>query len=288
MSRFDRYSRITPHERYRALERRAWGSLCATLLLLAAMGFCGALGSLPPRAGNGPPPLHGFWYSPPSPETAPLSIIPSPSTSLDYAEPPPPDLSAPPLTSQPPLPQPPLDAPLPDTPAPPSCVDFFPLPEGALSASQPPVSHPIEAPPAPATQPPEKHPGKQTAPTAPANTANASAAAASAATPSRQKSPAKDSGEQAGYIPPAYREAPKPPYPPDLRQRRVEGSLRVSISIDNEGVPTEVRIIVSSGHAEFDTTARRWILEHWRFTPARREGTPVAATVTTSIHFVLE
>lgn len=273
MSRFDRYSRISPYERYRALERRAWGSLCATLVLLAAMGFCGMQGVLPPRAGNGPPPLHGFWYSPPSPETAPLSIIPSPSTAPPRAEPPPPELSAPPLTSQPPLPQPPSDAPLPDTPAAPSCVDFFPLPEGALSASQPPSSPPVEAPPAPA---------------APARRPAATIPAASTATAVRQKSPAKDSGEQADYIPPAYREASKPPYPPNLRQRRVEGSLRVSISIDSEGVPTEVRIIVSSGHAEFDTTARRWILEHWRFTPARRAGIPVDSTVTTSIHFVLK
>ena len=88
------------------------------------------------------------------------------------------------------------------------------------------------------------------------------------------------------FTPPAYRSAPRPPYPAAMRQSRVEGSVRLRIYLDAEGAPQRVDIIAGSGHTEFDTTAREWVLSHWRFTPARQGGRPVPGSVVTSVQFV--
>lgn len=93
---------------------------------------------------------------------------------------------------------------------------------------------------------------------------------------------------EAPLTPPAYREAPKPPYPPSLRARRISGSVGVRIAVSAEGKPTEVTVTTPGAHAEFERTVRRWILEHWRFTPARRGDTSVASTVQTRVDFVLD
>lgn len=88
------------------------------------------------------------------------------------------------------------------------------------------------------------------------------------------------------FTPPAYRSAPRPPYPAAMRQSRVEGSVRLRIYLDVEGTPQRVDIIAGSGHTEFDTTAREWVLSHWRFTPARQGGRPVPGSVVTSVQFI--
>lgn len=89
------------------------------------------------------------------------------------------------------------------------------------------------------------------------------------------------------YTPPAYLKTPKPPYPASMRQSRIEGSVKLRVTLDQLGNPQAVEVLVGSGHAEFDTTARHWVLEHWLFKPARRGEQPVPGTVITSVHFVL-
>lgn len=86
--------------------------------------------------------------------------------------------------------------------------------------------------------------------------------------------------------PPAYRDAPKPPYPAALRARRLGGSVGVRIAVSAEGLPTDVTITAPSGHAELDRSARNWILAHWRFRPAEADGTPIAAHVQTRIDYL--
>lgn len=72
-----------------------------------------------------------------------------------------------------------------------------------------------------------------------------------------------------------------------MRKRRITGSVGVRISVSPQGLPTAVDITCPSGHSEFDTTTRSWILRHWRFQPATSAGRPIASTVTTTIHFKL-
>lgn len=108
--------------------------------------------------------------------------------------------------------------------------------------------------------------------TTPARRTLASAAPAAAA-------PAK-------RTPPAYREAPKPPYPAALRARRIGGSVGVRIAVSAEGTPTDVTITAPSGHAELDRCTRTWILTRWRFRPAEADGKPIAAHVQTRIDYL--
>lgn len=86
--------------------------------------------------------------------------------------------------------------------------------------------------------------------------------------------------------PPAYRDAPEPPYPATLRARRIGGSVGVRIAVSAEGMPTEVTITAPSGHAELDRNTRRWILDRWRFRPAEADGKPIAAHVQTRVDYV--
>lgn len=102
-----------------------------------------------------------------------------------------------------------------------------------------------------------------------------------AAVPAAAQSPAT-------RTPPAYRDAPKPPYPAALRSRRIGGSVGVRIAVSAEGLPTEVAITTPSGHAELDRHTRSWILTHWRFRPAEADGTPIAAHVQTRIDYELD
>ncbi|MCQ2371443.1 MAG: energy transducer TonB [Akkermansia sp.] len=87
--------------------------------------------------------------------------------------------------------------------------------------------------------------------------------------------------------PPAYLSAPKPPYPAAMRQRRLQGCVGVRIAVSPLGTPTTVDITQPSGHAEFDSATRSWILRHWRFRPATAAGQAVASTVTTTVRFTL-
>lgn len=88
--------------------------------------------------------------------------------------------------------------------------------------------------------------------------------------------------------PPAYKSAPPPPYPAEMRASRTRGVVRVRIAVNPEGIPTAVQITSSSGHRLFDTTATRWILRYWRFNPATCSGVPVASSVSTRVEFILD
>lgn len=107
-------------------------------------------------------------------------------------------------------------------------------------------------------------------------------AAAPAARPPALAAEAK--GE---FTPPAYLRAPLPPYPASMRQSRVEGVVRLRIFLDEHGKPLRVEVADSSGHAEFDATARSWVLQRWEFTPAQLGGRPVPGSVVARVRFVL-
>lgn len=104
--------------------------------------------------------------------------------------------------------------------------------------------------------------------------------------PRRHVLAAASAAATAKRTPPAYRDAPEPPYPAALRARRIGGSVGVRIAVSAEGMPTEVTITAPSGHAELDRNTRRWILDRWRFRPAEADGNPIAAHVQTRVDYV--
>jgi len=261
MSRFDRFSRVSAQERAHALERRAWLSFGLSLLALIALACCGLIRMPAPQPQGQGSVLTCSWVEPscdPAAQDGARALFPLPPR---LPEPEPQIVTESSIISRS----------LPDLaatgewPKPPPRQDPFSLPELHAPAGQP-------SPPAPQPRLADSRSEGRTAPRAVAHESKRTG----------------ETGTGGDYAPPAYQSAPKPPYPPGLRQMRIEGSVRVRIAISKEGVPTSVAIAASSGYAEFDDAARQWILRHWRFTPARSNGVPVPSAVATAIHFVLD
>lgn len=261
MSRFDRFSRVSAQERAHALERRAWRSFGLSLLTLIALACCGLVRLSAPQPqgqGNG---LACSWVEP--------SCAPAANDGARPLFPLPPRM---------PEPEPQIVT---ESPIPP-----YSLPELATTGEwpeSPPRQDSFSSPELPALT-------GQPSPPAPqprlADSRGEGRRAFRAFSLEAKRTGATRMGGD--YAPPAYKSAPKPPYPPGLKQMRIEGSVRVRIAISKEGTPSSVAITASSGHTEFDDAARQWILRHWRFTPALRNGIPVPSAVATAIHFVLD
>ena len=86
--------------------------------------------------------------------------------------------------------------------------------------------------------------------------------------------------------PPSLLEARKPRYPPEARERGVQGAVRVEILIDAEGKVREARVLsgLGFGTEEAALEAARQL----RFTPAEISGKPVAVKIQFKINFELE
>lgn len=94
----------------------------------------------------------------------------------------------------------------------------------------------------------------------------------------------KDVSQASDYRPPQYLATPKPEYPALLKRKRIQGSVRVRIHVDEQGMVSKVEILQST-HDDFAASARSRILADWRFTPAQRNGKAVADVVVTSVIF---
>jgi len=84
----------------------------------------------------------------------------------------------------------------------------------------------------------------------------------------------------------AYLHNPKPAYPL-LAAPGEEGRVLLKVEVSAAGLPEQVRIAQSSGHASLDEAALNTV-RNWRFVPAQQGGTPVAASVLVPILFKLE
>jgi TonB family protein len=79
----------------------------------------------------------------------------------------------------------------------------------------------------------------------------------------------------------------EPAYPATLKAQGIEGDVTVSVSIDAGGQVTGVSIVQSSGQAAFDQAAQQAARAE-RFSPAVRDGQPVAFTLTYSYRFRIQ
>lgn len=77
-----------------------------------------------------------------------------------------------------------------------------------------------------------------------------------------------------------------PDYPAEARRRGEEGVVRLSLRIGPEGQVTAAEVESSSGFAALDRAAVE-AARRWRFRPAMRAGMPVAASLSTAMHFRL-
>ncbi|MFZ2268082.1 MAG: TonB family protein [Azonexus sp.] len=76
-------------------------------------------------------------------------------------------------------------------------------------------------------------------------------------------------------------------YPPESRQAGEEGTTKLRVLVDAQGLPQTVELARSSGFSRLDKAAIDAARE-WRFSPATDSGSPASAWVTVPVKFQLE
>lgn len=92
-------------------------------------------------------------------------------------------------------------------------------------------------------------------------------------------------GSETSVLPPVLVEFVEASYPPAALAEHKEGRVLLKLTIDAEGRVTEAQISESLGYG-FDEAARAAVLR-FRFTPARRNGTPTASRILYAYEFHL-
>ena len=79
----------------------------------------------------------------------------------------------------------------------------------------------------------------------------------------------------------------KPPYPAAKLLSEEEATLNLRLSIDENGRVTAVDPI---GRADsiFLEAARRYLLAHWRYRPATKDGRAVSSSIMVTLRFMLD
>ncbi|WP_312562040.1 energy transducer TonB [Anaerospora sp.] len=96
------------------------------------------------------------------------------------------------------------------------------------------------------------------------------------------------SGTKGLISPPRILQKVEPRYPESVRRDGVEGSVTVKMEIMENGKPSNVWVVGSSGRNELDEAAVKAV-ERWRFVPARdsANGQPVVCITTVEVKFRL-
>lgn len=128
-------------------------------------------------------------------------------------------------------------------------------------------------------QPPEALPQASDSPEA--------LASASPAQPVAEEKPAPASSITLPRFSADYLDNQPPVYPALSRRLGEQGQVMLRVLVRANGTPAEVAINYSSGSSRLDRAALDAV-RRWRFIPARRGGTPVAAPVLVPISFTLE
>lgn len=79
-----------------------------------------------------------------------------------------------------------------------------------------------------------------------------------------------------------------PPYPPVARRLGLEGMVTFRLTVGTDGRVSAAEIVTSAGSAELDQVARDWILSHWRYRPALKDGNPAQVQVLASVTYSLK
>jgi protein TonB len=81
-----------------------------------------------------------------------------------------------------------------------------------------------------------------------------------------------------------YLHNPPPAYPTTSRRLKEQGVVLIFVHVNERGDPVSVQLKQSSGHERLDQAAIDAV-HKWRFVPAKRGQTPIAASVVVPIHF---
>ncbi|TDK28329.1 energy transducer TonB [Luteimonas aestuarii] len=78
--------------------------------------------------------------------------------------------------------------------------------------------------------------------------------------------------------------APPPEYPRDALRSGATGEVVIRIDVGPDGRPASLEVVRSSRNRSLDRAALQAVRQ-WRFEPAMRDGTPVAASVQQTVTF---
>lgn len=84
----------------------------------------------------------------------------------------------------------------------------------------------------------------------------------------------------------AYLNNAPPAYPRAARRQGITGTVILIAEVSEQGRPGQIRVLQSSGNPLLDQSALSAVTK-WQFSPAQRDGKPVAATVKIPITFSL-
>jgi protein TonB len=79
-----------------------------------------------------------------------------------------------------------------------------------------------------------------------------------------------------------------PPYPVPARRAGMEGNVTLRLTVLADGHVGQAEVAVSSGHALLDEAAQAWIVGHWAYKPALKDGAPAVSHATALVTFSLE
>jgi protein TonB len=78
-----------------------------------------------------------------------------------------------------------------------------------------------------------------------------------------------------------------PPYPTIARRLELEGRVMLRLTILADGKVSKAEVVTSSGRRDFDEAAQSWIVQHWTYQPAIKDGVPVASQALAAVNFTL-
>jgi protein TonB len=113
-------------------------------------------------------------------------------------------------------------------------------------------------PPPPQETPRPEPPPSQPQPQPTTTPARPSTSPRTTGSPSNSNAPILFSGGGGGRF-------PSPSYPSSARAARLEGTVKLLVTVESSGVPTSVTVESSSGHTLLDTAARDHIRRNWRW-----------------------
>src|SRR3546814_12096634 len=77
-------------------------------------------------------------------------------------------------------------------------------------------------------------------------------------------------------------------YPRAALRAGLQGTVMLQVLVDVDGRPLQVDVEHSSGYRVLDNAARRYVLQHWTFRPAMRDGRPVQTVGLVPIAYSLD
>jgi protein TonB len=78
-----------------------------------------------------------------------------------------------------------------------------------------------------------------------------------------------------------------PPYPALARRLGAEGKVTLRLTVAPDGTVKQAEVVTSSGRQDLDQAAQQWLVTHWTYRPAIRDGAPATAQVLAAVQFSL-